>query len=113
MIAEHLGNAIGGKKSLRIHPSNREHPFSGSQALAQGFDTRVGREEFVVPDNLDISGINAEEIERRQSEQNHDDMGSSKATAAPQQQRPERKPTEQGDREGASYDSLLIGGEGG
>src|SRR6185436_9472874 len=108
--AEHLGNAIGSQKSFGIHPANSKHPFPWSQAVAQGFDTRIGREEFVVPDDLNVSGINAEKIECSQSEKNHDDMGGSKTAAAPQQYRPERKPTEQSDRERAPYDSRLIGG---
>ena len=74
MIAEHLGNAIGSKKSLGIHPANSEHPFSWSQAVAQRFDARIGREEFVVPHDLDVSGIDAEEIEGGESQKNHDDI---------------------------------------
>ena len=72
MIAEHLGNAIGGQKSLRIHPTDGEHPLPGRQPGAQRLDPRVGREEIVVAHDLNVSVVHPKQVQCRQSGQYHD-----------------------------------------
>ena len=49
-------------------PPTAEHPLPRREPVAKSLDARVGRKEFVVPDDLDVSGFNAEQIEHRESE---------------------------------------------